>query len=242
MFQRLCFILSLLIGTVLFAVVPALAQYGQIWDFDSTASGWTPWTGSTWTVHDSVYETLGDPANDFWGNSMAGKPYWTNYTLEAKVMCFPVYWDYGVIIHARFTFYSLTPLRTTCYGFWISPGQSAIGLNKYVYGVETVLIRLSEPIQTNVWYIMKLEMNNNQITCWLDGVQKFSVTDNDITSGSINIAGKGKAQFDYVKVTSSTPLQVDGDVNCDGKATVSDVVYTINYLFKGGPKPNQDCP
>ena len=28
-----------------------------------------------------------------------------------------------------------------------------------------------------------------------------------------------------------------GDANGDGKVTVSDVVYLINYLFKGGPPP-----
>jgi len=28
-----------------------------------------------------------------------------------------------------------------------------------------------------------------------------------------------------------------GDVNCDGEVTISDVVYTINYLFHGGPPP-----
>jgi hypothetical protein len=28
-----------------------------------------------------------------------------------------------------------------------------------------------------------------------------------------------------------------GDANADGKVTVSDVVYLINYLFKGGPAP-----
>jgi hypothetical protein len=31
-------------------------------------------------------------------------------------------------------------------------------------------------------------------------------------------------------------------VNCDFKITVSDVVYLINYLFKGGPPPGQFCP
>jgi len=29
-----------------------------------------------------------------------------------------------------------------------------------------------------------------------------------------------------------------GDANGDGKVSVSDVVYLINYLFKGGPAPN----
>lgn len=28
-----------------------------------------------------------------------------------------------------------------------------------------------------------------------------------------------------------------GDANCDGKMDVSDVIYMINYLFKGGPAP-----
>jgi hypothetical protein len=28
-----------------------------------------------------------------------------------------------------------------------------------------------------------------------------------------------------------------GDVNCDGSVTISDVVYIINYLFRGGPAP-----
>ncbi len=29
-----------------------------------------------------------------------------------------------------------------------------------------------------------------------------------------------------------------GDVNCDGQRTVSDIIYLINYLFKGGPPPS----
>lgn len=47
-------------------------------------------------------------------------------------------------------------------------------------------------------------------------------------------------EMDYITV-SFCPL-VSGDVNCDSKVTVADVVYTINYLFKGGPKPCKDCP
>jgi hypothetical protein len=32
-------------------------------------------------------------------------------------------------------------------------------------------------------------------------------------------------------------LNYVGDVNCDGQVTISDVVYTVNYLFHGGPPP-----
>lgn len=32
-------------------------------------------------------------------------------------------------------------------------------------------------------------------------------------------------------------LNYAGDANCDGRADISDVVYSINYLFRGGPPP-----
>jgi hypothetical protein len=37
--------------------------------------------------------------------------------------------------------------------------------------------------------------------------------------------------------TPMLSLAVNGDVNCDGIVNVGDVVYTVNYLFKGGPPP-----
>jgi len=41
------------------------------------------------------------------------------------------------------------------------------------------------------------------------------------------------ARQGYVNTASFT----HGDDNWDGKVTVSDVVYEVNYLFKGGPPP-----
>lgn len=40
---------------------------------------------------------------------------------------------------------------------------------------------------------------------------------------------------DFHIVAQST---LPGDVNSDGRATISDVVWLINYLFKGGPAPS----
>jgi hypothetical protein len=36
---------------------------------------------------------------------------------------------------------------------------------------------------------------------------------------------------------SVTLPYLNGDVNCDGEYTIADVVYGVNYLFKGGPAP-----
>jgi len=43
----------------------------------------------------------------------------------------------------------------------------------------------------------------------------------------------------YCSTQVKAQLRANGDVNCDRKVSVSDVVYLINYLFKGGPPPCQ---
>jgi hypothetical protein len=60
------------------------------------------------------------------------------------------------------------------------------------------------------------------------------------TGGQPSVVGLSKedslwARQGYV----NTAAFVHGDDNCDGKITVADVVYEINYLFKGGSPP---CP
>jgi hypothetical protein len=42
---------------------------------------------------------------------------------------------------------------------------------------------------------------------------------------------------DFVDMANVVKKEKPGDANVDGKVTVSDVVYLVNYLFKGGPEP-----
>ena len=51
-----------------------------------------------------------------------------------------------------------------------------------------------------------------------------------------NAPAPGPGQVDTVVYT--VPEYLHGDANRDGKKTVSDVVFLINYLFKGGPAPD----
>jgi hypothetical protein len=55
-------------------------------------------------------------------------------------------------------------------------------------------------------------------------------------SGYVYVTGDS-SQFgsDYLTIKYDTLLFLRGDANCDGTVSVSDVVYLINYLFKGGP-------
>src|SRR3990170_661096 len=54
--------------------------------------------------------------------------------------------------------------------------------------------------------------------------------------GPVSINWPAAGEGGSFNVTEVPPQR--GDVNCDGQRTVSDIVYLINYLFKGGPPPS----
>lgn len=58
------------------------------------------------------------------------------------------------------------------------------------------------------------------------------------TGGQPSVVGLSNSlSFSARQGYVNTAAFVHGDDNADGKTTVSDVVYEINYLFKGGPSP-----
>jgi len=58
------------------------------------------------------------------------------------------------------------------------------------------------------------------------------------TGGQPGVVGlsKGSSFYGWQGYVHTASFR-HGDDNADGKVTVSDVVYEINYLFKGGPPP-----
>ncbi|HVP35506.1 MAG TPA: CARDB domain-containing protein [Terriglobales bacterium] len=46
--------------------------------------------------------------------------------------------------------------------------------------------------------------------------------------------------YKYKEVQEETSV-IPGDANSDGTVSTSDIVYLVNYLFKGGPPPNPMC-
>jgi hypothetical protein len=95
-----------------------------------------------------------------------------------------------------------------------------------------------DSLTSNDYTTIKYDCNGNQI--WLrkyDGSNGY----NDFAYAialdkSKNVYVTGGSLSDYATIKYIQFLR--GDVNVDGKRTVSDAVYLINYLFKGGPSPN----
>jgi subtilisin family serine protease len=59
-----------------------------------------------------------------------------------------------------------------------------------------------------------------------------------INTGKSYELGAGRINCDRALVMASGYTYVYGDANKDGIVTAGDVVYMINYLFRGGPAPN----
>ncbi|MCJ7782805.1 MAG: SBBP repeat-containing protein [Desulfobacterales bacterium] len=66
--------------------------------------------------------------------------------------------------------------------------------------------------------------------------QAVKLDGNELIVMKLNAQVPGPGQVDTVFYTVGEYLH--GDANGDGKKTVSDVIFLINYLFKGGPAPN----
>lgn len=122
-------------------------------------------------------------------------------------------------------------------------------------GITYIDMPSKTPLQEGVWQHLAFTWDGSIITFYFNGVADTSASyTGNMTNSSCEMQiGKTdiwywKGLLDEVKLYNRSLSREEiwneflnsfqiGDVNCDGKVTVSDVVYLINYLFKGGPPP-----
>ncbi len=129
-------------------------------------------------------------------------------------------------------------------------------------GPHDVEVRTPNIVNDSNWHHVALVYDNVNVKLYLDC--SSTPVDQTPQTGAIHEQNNGtfigrygwwqdpelfSGVIDELRI-SSTALSPDqflefgpliGDVNCDEKVTVSDVIYLINYLFKGGPPPCRKC-
>jgi len=73
-------------------------------------------------------------------------------------------------------------------------------------------------------------------------VPNFFGSEGGLIVGAWGEGGSTGAVYFYRYAGGGTPTQQRGDVNNTGTITSSDIIYTVNYVFKGGPLPEGGEP
>ncbi|WP_168119515.1 sugar-binding protein [Paenibacillus sp. HB172176] len=191
---------------------------------DGDAAGWTVVQGGVFSVvndgSSEVYKLSyvnGSSTNQYVVN---GSSTWTDYVLEAKLNNGSN--DNTTGLYARYHD------KNNLYALKISTKHDTITLSKSVSGTYTSLDSASVTLDTNTTYKLKLSVDGDQLTGYLDDVQLVSAVDSSFSSGKIGIGGysKGNYSFDDVSVSDPaptvqtytakktlSPLEIDGELN-----------------------------
>jgi uncharacterized protein YjdB len=123
----------------------------------------------------------------------AGNSVWTNYSVEMKLKSGNN--DNSISMFGRYR------NADNFYGLRLDTKYDAIVLTKKVSGTTTTLD--SEPIPLNIstFYTLKLELDGDQLTGYLDGVEVVNAVDASINSGKIAFGGYSKSNYSVDDVT-----------------------------------------
>ena len=182
--------------------------------FDSGLGQWTQLSGAWEIVDDSGNNVCSISGGSYVGGvvATAGSSSWTDYILEFDVK--KASGNYFNVVF-RYTdagnHYLLEP----------SSDSTHIALFKKVGGGGYVELTSTRPLQdttVGTWYHYKIAVKGSSIKIYVDGVQKFDVTDSSLTAGKIGIGGYAgsTAYFDNVNVSGLKPSEILVPLNGSG--------------------------
>jgi hypothetical protein len=135
--------------------------------------------------------------------ALAGSSAWTSYSVEMKLKSGS---DQNV-----FSMFGRYRSDETTYLMRLDTMNDMIVLSKRVNGTGTQLDSEPLTLNTNTNYTLKLEMNGDQLTGYVDGVPMLSAVDTSIKSGKIAFGGYTKNSFsadDVVVVDKRVPTRI----------------------------------
>lgn len=225
------------IGTLVATGSPAPPELFRD-DFSSgDGAGWTLYGGSFSVEGGScVLRNAGG-----YGKAMAGSVFWKDGVAEARVLL-------ETPGNAGLMFRTLNPDSTgpdDAFGYYAgvdsdgSPGAGFVVLGRMDGGWER-LASAAVAIPLNTWHRLKVRMDGSSIRVYVDdmGRPKIAISDGTHPRGQIGVRSfRCDARFDDVSFHAGVPFRARGDSNGDGAVDVSDSVFTLGFLFLGGPAP-----
>lgn len=153
---------------------------------DTALASHTPDQGGTWVQHSSF--TLGTAVI-----SNANRCRETTSQNEVTVYynnAAPAAADYDVIVTIRTVSVlgiggvigRASSSANTMYSFFYSVSDGQYMLNRIVAGTTTTIGTFTTTLSVSTNYVLKLEMRAAAIKCYVDGVERISVTDSNITA------------------------------------------------------------
>ena len=207
-------IMTVTLNTPVYASAASINPKGNVLfqdDFErGNYEGWAA-NGGTWAVEDDVgNKVLRQKHTSNEAYIFAGDNSWTDYSIEAKIRlddggAFP-----GILARVQDT--------NNFYYFQINKNARGLVLDKKVNGSFTRLAEADLYVRGNTWYTLKLVLEGNIITAYLDGKKVMRVVDNTFSRGRIGFRTRwGVVSIDDVIVTDERILYDNfEDGNLDG--------------------------
>lgn len=195
---------------------------------DGVADGWNQWRG-TWHVDNSQYVASGSGNSTSIVNGLD----LSDYVIEAKMRLSDAQGFYMAgIIFRRFS--------DSYYSFYLNKGSNNANLifhDREAGGGTgwTYLASVAYPVEANVTYALKVQVNENTFRCYVNGAEVFAASDEHLTSGNVGLDVKF---YDQPEPTTTFfddfRVRLDVDLNDDDKVDGKDIA-TVALAFAAYP-------
>ena len=188
---------------VLLSLIFINGTYALIDDFnDGNDSGWDQIQG-TWSVQDGEYvqedtEWTTTGTHETYTRSFFGEENWDNYTLEAKVRME----GGGETAAIVGIFFRVTEISETGDYYYFRLDARAAEGPALIKSPNTILQEnMAKPSELGQDYILKVEVDGDNIKCYIDGELEIELQDGSFPTGAIGVGTfNTEGYFDDVSV------------------------------------------
>lgn len=206
-----------------------------------------PGTGELHFQRTGTRQAVPDPEYAFWDNSMSPSIPGADNLVSAIAV-----YNSSLVIGGNFTLVGPTVAGQVAQ--WNGSDWSAMSTGMDGYGAVFALTIFDGKLIAGGSFTTAGGVTGNGVAAWTGsersalgsgtngGVRALAqLGDNLVEAGLFSTAGEKVAARIAHRTKPSCPIALPGDVNLDGQSTAADIIYVVNYVFKGGSPPCDVC-